>query len=217
MTGGASLGARFGPVLIHLCGTCALSDQFGIEEASDETLIGRIASARDKEAFTILFRRFAGPIRGVLMKGGASAAEADEAVQEAMLAIWRRADSFDADRASAATWIFTIARNRRIDLIRKGARPAPDPEDPLFNPDPEPASETVVSVADRDRMVREAVLELDETQRDVLALLYFGGLTQQEVSERLDVPLGTVKSRMRLAAEKLRHALGEGFAKELER
>ena len=216
MTGGASLGARFDPVVVHLCGTCALSNQFGIGEETDEALIRRIASTRDREAFTALFRRFAGPIRGILMKGGASHGEADEAMQEAMIAIWRRADSFDPERASAATWIFTIARNRRIDLIRKTGRPAPDPDDPLFNPDPEPATETVVSAADRDRAVREAVMSLDDGQREVLTLLYFGGLTQQEAAETLGLPLGTVKSRMRLAAQKLRHALGEDFATELE-
>ena len=102
----------------------------------DANLIRRIAERRDKMAFRALYDRYAGRIKGVMIKGGAPNDEADEAMQEAMLAIWRKADTFDPARAPAAAWIFTIARNRRIDMIRRQSRPMPDPNDPLYTPDP---------------------------------------------------------------------------------
>ncbi|MEL6794086.1 MAG: sigma factor, partial [Pseudomonadota bacterium] len=103
-------------------------------DVSDETLIARIASSRDKAAFTLLYQRYAGRIKGMVIKGGASASEADETAQEAMLAVWRRAEQYDPAKAGAPTWIFTIARNRRIDMIRRAKRPEPDENDPLFVP-----------------------------------------------------------------------------------
>lgn len=186
----------------------------GAAEASDEELILRIAADRDKAAFTELYLRYAGRIRGMLQKGGARAEEADEASQETMLAVWRRASSFDPARAGAATWIFAIARNRRIDAIRRNSRPEPDPNDPFFAPDPPAQGDEVVSAAERDAAVRRAVAELTDAQREVVWLAYFGGLSQQEIAARIDAPLGTVKSRLRLAAERLRAELGTDFGKE---
>lgn len=184
-------------------------------DVSDETLIARIASARDKGAFTLLYQRYAGRIKGMVIKSGASAGEAEEAAQEAMLAVWRRAEQYDPAKAGAPTWIFTIARNRRIDMIRRAQRPEPDQNDPLFVPDPPEQPDRAVSAAERDAAVRGAVAELTEAQREVMRLAYFTGLSQQEIAARLDVPLGTVKSRMRLAGDRLRGVLGEGFAQEL--
>lgn len=185
-----------------------------VAATTDEDLILRIAAARDKAAFTELFGRYAGRVRGMLMRGGALAEEADEASQETMLAVWRRAASFDPGRAGAATWIFAIARNRRIDAIRRSARPEPDPNDPIFAPDPPAQGDEVVSAAERDAAVRRAVDDLTEAQREVVRLAYFGGLSQQEIADRTGAPLGTVKSRMRLAAETLRAELGADFGKE---
>ncbi len=187
----------------------------GAAAESDEALILRIAATRDKAAFTELFQRYAGRIRGFLVKGGAKIEEADEAAQETMLAVWRRAGSFDPSRAGAATWIFAIARNRRIDALRRTGRPEPDPNDPIFAPDPPAPGDVMVSAAERDAAVRSAVTELTDVQREVVALAFFGGLSQQEIAERIDAPLGTVKSRMRLAAERLRAELGAEFGKEL--
>ena len=183
--------------------------------ADDSTLLRRIAEARDKAAFVELFGRYAGRIKGVLMRSGASPGQAEEAAQEAMLAIWRKADTFDPSRASASAWIFTIARNRRIDLIRRARRPEPDPDDPLYRPDPPVSPEAAAVVAARDKALRAAVAALTPEQRQVIFLSFYEGLAHGAIAERLDLPLGTVKSRLRLAAGKLRDVLGEDFIREL--
>ncbi|MEM8751613.1 MAG: sigma-70 family RNA polymerase sigma factor [Pseudomonadota bacterium] len=182
-------------------------------DPSDEALLARIAR-RDKAAFETLFHRYAGRIRGVLAKTGAASDEAEEAMQETMLSIWRRADSFDPARASAAAWIFAIARNRRIDMLRRSRRPEPDPNDPLFQPEPPSSSEAEVAAAARDAKIREAVADLTEAQREAVRLAFFLGLSHPEIAARTGAPLGTVKSRLRLAAERLRTALGGSFDEE---
>ncbi|MGF1660802.1 MAG: sigma-70 family RNA polymerase sigma factor [Rubrimonas sp.] len=181
--------------------------------ATDEALLARIA-ARDRDAFAELFRRYAGRVKGFLIRSGFPAAEADEAAQEVMLSVWRRADSFDPARAGAATWIYAVARNRRVDMLRR-RRPEPDPEDPLFRPDPDPAGEATLAAADRDRAVRAALVELTADQAQVVRLAFYDGLSHSEIAAMLDTPLGTVKSRLRLAMTRLRGALGPGFAAEL--
>lgn len=183
-------------------------------DPSDEALLARIAE-RDRAAFEALFKRYAGRIRAVLIKAGAAADEAEEAMQEAMLSVWRRADSFDPARASAAAWIFAIARNRRIDMLRRLKRPEPDPEDPLFQPEPPPPPEAEVAAAARDAKIRDAVGALNDAQRDAVHLAFFVGLTHPEIAARTGAPLGTVKSRLRLASDRLRAALGPEFQQEL--
>lgn len=187
------------------------SDPFA--ESRDEALIALVV-ARDREAFATLFGRFAGRIKGFMIRSGLNHGEADEAAQDVMLSVWRKADSFDPARASAAGWIFAIARNRRVDMLRR-RRPEPDPEDPLFRPDPPQAADMAVSAADRDRAVRAALTELSEEQREVVRLAFFDGLSQAQIAAMTDQPLGTVKSRMRLAFGRLRAALGADFGQEL--
>ncbi len=183
--------------------------------ATDEALLLRIARHRDKAAFEVLFTRYAGRIRGVLMKIGTPPDVADEAAQETMLAVWRRAESYDPARAPASAWIFTIARNRRIDMIRKSRRPQPDPDDPLFQPEPPAAADAEVVAAERDAALRAAIADLSEPQREVIRLAFFAGLSHPEIALQTGAPLGTVKSRLRLAADRLRVALGAGFGKGL--
>jgi RNA polymerase sigma-70 factor (ECF subfamily) len=142
--------------------------------------------------------------------------QAEEAAQEVMVSIWRRAHQFDPDKAGATTWIFAIARNRRIDMIRRATRPEPDPNDPLFVPDPEPDGMTVVSAQEREQIVRDAVATLPEAQQEILQLSFYEGLSHGECAERLGVPLGTIKSRIRLAFAKLRDTLGADMAAELK-
>ncbi len=182
-------------------------------DSSDEALILRIAR-EDREAFATLFQRYAGKVKGFLIRSGFPPGESDEAAQEVMLAIWRRADSFDPSRAGGATWIYAIARNRRVDMLRR-RRPEPDPEDPLFRPDPEPPGDAALSIADRDRAVRAALGELTSDQAQAVRLAFYDGLSHSEIAAMLDMPLGTVKSRLRLAMTRLRGALGVGFAEEL--
>ncbi|MEO0999238.1 MAG: sigma-70 family RNA polymerase sigma factor [Pseudomonadota bacterium] len=163
----------------------------------------------------MLFGRFAGRIRAFLMRGGMPPDQADEVLQEVMVAIWRRASTFDAAKAAPVTWIYTIARNRRIDHLRRHARPAPDPEDPLFQPDPEPGGREALSQQQRQTLVRTALAELPEEQAVVVRLAFYDGQSHGEIAEALELPLGTVKSRIRLAFRRLRGALGEAAADEL--
>lgn len=182
---------------------------------ADEALLRAIAVAQDRAAFVTLFHRYAGRVKGFLMSNGTDPGLAEEAAQEVMIALWRRAPLYDPEKASAATWIFTIARNKRIDLIRRAQRPAPDGEDPAFQPEPAACGETALARAERDRLVRAAVAALPGEQIDAVRLAFFGGLSHGAVAERLGLPLGTVKSRLRLAFGRLRGALGADFAQEL--
>ena len=181
----------------------------------DEALIAAIAVSKDRAAFAALFGRYAGRVKGFLIKGGAPGDVAEEVAQEVMVQIWRKADQFDPTRASAATWIYTIARNRRIDLIRRERRPEPDPADPSFQPGPEPDPAAAIVTGTRDARVRAVLAELNEDQRQVVSLSFYAGLSHGEIAERTGLPLGTVKSRMRLALGRLRGALGEAFSTEL--
>ncbi len=149
------------------------------------------------------------------MRGGAASEQAEEIAQDVMVTIWRKAASFDSSRASVATWIFTIARNRRIDIFRRETRPDPDPEDPMFQPAPIPDAARTIADQDRDAKVRAALAKLGEEQLEVVRLAFYGGLSHGEIAARIDVPLGTVKSRLRLSFARLRGELGDEFATEL--
>lgn len=180
----------------------------GGEQATDEELLARIASHRDKVAFALLFGRYGLRIKAFMIRTGATPDAAEEAAQETLLAVWRRAETFDPARASAPAWLFAIARNKRIDLLRRNARPEPDPEEPSLWPEPEPAQDHALSAKDRDARVRAALTDLNAEQRAVVVLSFYEGLAHSEIAERLQLPLGTVKSRLRLAFGKLRGALG---------
>ena len=182
----------------------------------DEELIRRIAEHRDKAAFAQIFERYGARIKGYMIKGGAARDEAEEAAQEALLAVWRRAETFDPRRATAPAWIFAIARNKRIDLVRRAARFEPDtPEDPNLTPE-QPVSAGVALANDsRDQTVRAALDALTEEQREVVRLAFYDGCAHSEIAERLGLPLGTVKSRLRLAFGKLKTHLGADFREEL--
>lgn len=185
-----------------------------LSESSDAELVLRIAR-RDRDAFVALFDRFAARVKAFMMRGGASEADADEIAQDVMVLVWRRAETFDPSRAAASTWIFTIARNRRIDVLRRTLRPAPDPADPLFQPEPEPDGFSRMDATEREARIRAGLAELSEEQRAVLVAAFYDGLSHAEIAARLDLPLGTVKSRIRLAFRHLRGALGDTLAEEL--
>ena len=185
-------------------------------DSPDEDLIAAIAGQRDRAAFSELFVRYAGRIKAFLMRAGAAADEADEAVQEVMVTLWRRAETYDPAKAAARSWIYTIARNKRIDLIRRAKRPEPDAQDPMFKPEPEKSAESNLAGAERDNRVRAALSALSEDQLTVVRLAFFTGLSHGEIAERLGTPLGTVKSRLRLAFRRLRDELGADFGTELK-
>ncbi|MEM7422901.1 MAG: sigma-70 family RNA polymerase sigma factor [Pseudomonadota bacterium] len=185
------------------------------ENLSDEELLCAIGIHGDRSAFINLFQRYAGRIKGFLIRGGAAHDVAEEVAQDVMVTIWRKASSFDPVRASAATWIFTIARNRRVDLIRRERRAEPDPDDPIYNPGPADSAESETARSGRDAHVRGALDRLNEDQREIVMLAYYAGLSQSDIAVRLEVPLGTVKSRIRLAFARLRSELGDEFSQEL--
>ena len=185
---------------------------------SDETLLARIAERRDKAAFAQIFERYGARIKGYMIKTGADSELAEEAAQEALLAVWRKAAQFDPARATAPAWIFAIARNKRVDMIRRTARfePMAEPETVRNGMvETEPASEAAFSELERDAAVRAALADLSEDQREVIRMAFYEGRPHSEIAEALGLPLGTVKSRLRLAFGKLRGALGADFREEL--
>ena len=137
------------------------------------------------------------------MRAGAPAGAAEDFAQDAMLTVWRRADLFDASRAGAATWIFTIARNRRLDVLRREGREAVLPNFDLIPDEPERPDE-LLTAADEAERLNEAMRQLSADQMAVLRLAFFKGDAHSEIARALDLPLGTVKSRIRKAMIKLR-------------
>ena len=178
--------------------------------AEDDELIRRVALG-DRQAFETLYDRYAASVFGVALRMLGQREIAEEAVQEIFWRIWQRAASFDRSRAFAP-WLFGIAHNYCIDeLRRRRVRPQPvyeDDDHPVLSdiPDEADVGETAV-LSDQRRIVREALDQLPDEQREALLLAYFGGLTQQEIATRLGNPLGTVKTRMRLGLQKLRALL----------
>ncbi len=167
------------------------------------TLIVRIAAHADRAAFETLFEHFAPRVKGYAMRLGAAGPAAEELAQETLLVVWRKAAQFDPARASAGTWIFTIARNLRIDAIRR-ERPLPlEAEDPPG----EPLADALISAAERDGRVREALGRLPPEQVQVIELSFFSEAPHSAIAETLGLPLGTVKSRLRLAMGRLRALL----------
>lgn len=142
------------------------------------------------------------------MKGGADAESAQEVAQEALIMVWRKAASFDRSRASAATWIYTIARNKRIDLLRRSGRPAIDAEDWLAVYAPEESNADTSVLAGQTYMrMQELMNALSADQLQVVRKAFFEDKTHTAIAEELGLPLGTVKSRIRLALGKLREAM----------
>jgi RNA polymerase sigma-70 factor (ECF subfamily) len=170
-----------------------------------------VAQAGDRPAFASLFRHFAPRIKGFLMRGGADEALAEELAQETMVALWRRAASFDPARAQVSTWLYTIARNLRIDHHRRsagGAVEAPDDWDPEQQPaDAHLAPDALLLALQRERGVQQALAELPAEQAQVLRLSFYDEHPHSRIAQDLGIPLGTVKSRIRLAVTQLRRIL----------
>ena len=174
----------------------------------DETWVAQIAAIRDKQdkrAFAALFGHFAPRIKGFLIKSGTNPDVAEECAQEVMATVWHKAHLFDPTKASAATWIFTIARNRRIDMIRKTRRP--EPEDLPWGPEAEPDQQDALILQQETDKLGAALSALPEKQRALIEKAYFGDLSHSDIAAETGLPLGTIKSRIRLALERLRHGM----------
>lgn len=176
-------------------------------ETAPELLLQTVARHRDRRAFALLFQAFAPRIKAFLMRSGSDAGMAEEVTQEVMVTVWRRAETYDPAQAGAATWIFTIARNKRIDMIRREKRPQVDPEDPALMPEPlEQADDRMEAAQSADRL-RHAMATLPEEQREILRMAYFEDKPHSAIAQECGLPLGTVKSRLRLALSRLRKDL----------
>ena len=169
-----------------------------------------IARDQDRRAFGVLFGYFAPRVKGFLMRRGLDAGRAEEITQETLLIVWRKADRFDRRQASVSTWIFTIARNRSIDALRRERRPGIDPDDPTLTGDGMVASaETAYSDRQDHARLKAAIATLPDDQAHLLKLAFFEDKSHSAIAETEDLPLGTVKSRLRLAVSKLRVALAQ--------
>ncbi|MGF1563632.1 MAG: sigma-70 family RNA polymerase sigma factor [Geminicoccaceae bacterium] len=169
-----------------------------------EELIAAIAIGQDRAAFARLFALYGPRIKAYLMRAGASEAAAEDLMQDVMLTIWQRAPSYDPAKASAATWIFTIARNRRIDALRRERRPEPIVEDETVAA---PSTEALVASGQYAERLRAAIKTLPEEQSKALHEAYYRGKSHSEIARDTNVPLGTVKSRLRAALKQLRFVL----------
>ncbi|MSP50048.1 MAG: sigma-70 family RNA polymerase sigma factor [Alphaproteobacteria bacterium] len=177
----------------------------GARELDD--LVQRVGRNRDREAFVRLYRHFAPRVKAYLLRLGADDGAAEETTQETMLSLWRRAESFDPTQAGAGTWVFTIARNRRIDLIRRERRPEPDNGQIELMADPAEPVDQTIAAGQRDSRVRAALETLPQAQAALIQMAYYEDLTQTAIADRTGLPLGTVKSRFRLAFARLKRAL----------
>ena len=167
--------------------------------------IAAIAQQQDQKAFAEVFRHFAPKVKAFLIKSGADESLAEECMQDVMATLWHKAHLYDPSRASVSTWIFTIARNRKIDLLRRYARP--EPEELPWGPEDSPDQADVIALQQESTKLAEAIRNLPEKQRALIERAYFGDLTHSEIAAETGLPLGTIKSRIRLALERLRHAM----------
>lgn len=170
-------------------------------------LIQLVAADRDREAFMQLFDHFAPRIKGFLRRRGAPDALAEDLAQDVMFTLWQRSAQYDPRQASVSTWVFTIARNRQIDVIRRENRPELDPDDPAVRPADTAPPDDAFTTAQSAERVRAALKDLPPEQAKLIEISFFEDVSHSVIAERLDLPLGTVKSRLRLALQKLRAAL----------
>ena len=164
-----------------------------------------VRDTKDKAAFAELFGYFAPRVKSFLMKSGAGPDLAEECTQEVMATLWNKAHMFDPAKASVSTWIFTIARNRKIDILRKQKRP--EPEELPWGPEPEPDQADVMGLQQETEQLGQALAALPEEQRKLIEKAYYGELSHSEIASETGLPLGTIKSRIRLALERLRHTM----------
>lgn len=164
-----------------------------------------VRDMQDRAAFGLLFDYFAPRLTGVAMRSGLGRAAAEDVAQDVMLTVWRKAHSFDPHRAQVSAWIFQIARNRRIDLVRKENRPMP--EEIKMVDDLEDDASQILALEQETAELKTALGRLKPDQRELVERAYLGDLSHKEISDQTGLALGTVKSRIRLGLERLRHEL----------
>lgn len=172
-----------------------------------KSLIAQVGASHDRAAFQALFEYFAPRIKAMMLKAGVNVMQAEDLMQDVMMTVWRKSSQYSPDRGSVSAWVFTIARNARIDLLRKASsRPYDDVYEMEIAAD-EPTGDDEVLQSQREECVSAALEELPVDQRQVIEMAYIEDLSQSQIAERLNLPIGTVKSRMRLAYGKLKGRL----------
>jgi RNA polymerase sigma-70 factor (ECF subfamily) len=169
-----------------------------------------VATKRDRTAFARLFDFYAPRVYAYLLRLRLEPGVADELTQDVMTTLWQKAELFDRTKSSVGTWLFRIAHNRRIDVHRRGREDTvPEPR-PTDTPDPSPAPDDSLDMSQREASIRAALRLLPEEQLDLIRLAFFEGLSHGGIASQTGLPLGTVKSRLRLAFSRLRQALEQG-------
>jgi RNA polymerase sigma-70 factor, ECF subfamily len=181
------------------------------QETLFRALIKRVAQNHDRQAFAQLFDHFAPRLKSFMMRKNASAELAEDLVQEAMIAVWKKAGLYEPTKGSVTTWVFTIARNLRIDRIRRDIHMPMTELGDYDEPSDAPEGEELLGRKQEDGLVSRALQHIPEEQRQVLLLSFVEDMPQSEIAEKLSIPLGTVKSRMRLAYGHLRRILETGL------
>jgi len=180
----------------------AFDDAPGAAELAADLIA--VARQADRQAFARLFRHFGPRVKGYLLRLGADDAAAEDLMQEVMLTVWRRAPTYDPRIAGVSTWVFTIARNRRIDALRRAPRLPDDIDDPALRPATAPAPDAVAAAQQWEQKMAAAITALPAEQAEMLRLAYFDDRSHSDIAAALNIPLGTVKSRLRLAIARLR-------------
>ena len=170
----------------------------------DTNLISEIAK-KNSRAFEEFFKRYAKKIKFLMLKMGAKDVDAEEISQEVMAILWRKAILFDSNKSSVATWVYTIARNYRIDFLRKGNGLAFDKDDPTFVPDEPLNSVQILMKLERQDRMRAVIKKLSLEKKQLLTAAFFEGLSHAELARKFGKPLGTIKSRLRLIYDSLRN------------
>ncbi|HAD73198.1 MAG TPA: RNA polymerase subunit sigma [Alphaproteobacteria bacterium] len=189
-------------------GTSLMNDNSKKLSTWDELLV-RVGRDRDKSAFAELFDYFAPRVKSFLLRFGTDMSMAEEIAQEAMIMVWRRAETYDPRQSAASTWIFTIARNKRIDRLRRENRPLPDMTDPAVMPESIETGEIQVARMQQEKKIRHALKNLPEEQAKMIFSAYYEEKSHREIAEESGVALGTVKSRIRLALNRMRAQIDE--------
>lgn len=195
-----------------------MTERQDMDGAALAQAIVAVAVQGDKAAFARLFGHFAPRLKSYMIRQGAPATQAEDLAQEALILVWRKAHLYDPAKAAAATWVFTIARNLRIDALRKERHPEVDADDPAVVTlvDPAEGADDQLHHAQRARLVHGALTDLPPEQQEVVRLSFFGDHPHSEIAAQLGLPMGTVKSRLRLAMKKIRAALAPAASGDLE-
>jgi len=169
--------------------------------------VAAVAEQRDRAAFAELFDYFAPRLTAYVIRLGTEATAAEELSQEVMVTLWRKAALFDPTKSSVSTWLYRIARNRRIDGLRRDRIDFFDPLEPAHDVGEDPQTDRLLDLQQREERLRTALAELPPEQLQLVRLAFYEGLSHSEIAERAGLPLGTVKSRIRLAFSRLRRLL----------